>query len=361
MVMLPIALSVVGLGEREPDEGSGATSREAAPTAADAGPVAGALLLGIAYGASIGGVATLIGTPPNLFLASYVKSQQGLEITFVGWMRIGLPLVAVFLPLAWWLLTRWLLPVRGERIATPEALHRELGPLGRGERVVLAVALATAAAWIARPLLVELEVAGLRPLAGLTDTGIAIVAALVLFAFPVDPARERFAVDWETAKQLPWGLLVLFGGGLSLADAIRDTGVDRFLGEVVGAWTGLPPLLLVAAVAALVLATTELTSNTATTAALVPVLAGIAPGLGVHPFALIVPAALAASCAFMLPVATPPNAIVFGSGLLSVPQMARAGLPMNVLALVLVTATVYALALPLLGVAGASGATAGAG
>jgi sodium-dependent dicarboxylate transporter 2/3/5 len=338
VMMLPIALSVIELERAEGADESFATC----------------LLLGIAYAASIGGVGTLIGTPPNLFLASYVQSHLGQEISFVRWLGIGLPLVAVFGVISWALLTHVLFPLgRTQLEGGGEPIRRALAGLGkadRGEWICLCVFALTAGAWITRPLLVEIEIAGARPLAGLSDAGIAIVAALALFVLPVDVKRRVFVMDWETAVKLPWGLLVLFGGGLSLAAALDAGGVGAFLGTQVSALRGVPTLLIVALVVALVIFLTELTSNTATAATFIPILAGIAPGLGLSPFVLIVPAAIAASCAFMLPVATPPNAVVFGSGLVSIPQMCRAGLSLNLIGIALITALTYAVAMPLLGV-----------
>ncbi len=306
------------------------------------------LLLGIAYGATIGGLGTLIGTPPNLYLASFVKDEYGVEISFAGWMRIGLPLVAVFLPLAWWMLTRLLYPLPAVRVEevteSTRAAYAALGPMQRGERITLCVFAVAASAWILRRPLVEL---GLR---GLSDPGIAMLAALALFVIPVEPRRRVFAMDWDTASKLPWGVLILFGGGLSLASAIRSNGVGELLGSQLGGLSAVPTPLVVIGVVTLVIFLTELTSNTATTATFVPLLAALAPGIGVHPFLLVVPAAIAASCAFMLPVATPPNAVVFGSGRVSVVQMARAGLWLNLVAVALITLLVYAVVLPALGV-----------
>jgi sodium-dependent dicarboxylate transporter 2/3/5 len=347
IMMLPIALSVIGLVQTEQSgEDAGAESAGSS--------FALGLLLGIAYAASIGGIGTLIGTPPNLFLASYARSQLGIEISFVRWMAVGLPLVALFLPIAWLLLTRLLFPIRIARIEGGAALTREayesLGTMKLGERATLIVFTLTAAAWISRPLLARIEWAGVQPFVGLSDAGIAMIAALALFLIPVDRKDQVFVMNWETAVQLPWGVLILFGGGLSLAAAIRSNGVGELLGAQVSSFAGLPSVLVVLVVVALMIFLTELTSNTATTATLVPILASLAPGLGLHPFLLIVPAAIAASCAFMLPVATPPNAIVFGSGLVSIPQMCRAGLLLNLIGIVLITSLAYAVAMPLLGI-----------
>ncbi len=338
VMMLPIALGVIEL-----IEGGDAAARRR---------FALCLLLGIAYAASIGGVGTLIGTPPNLFLASYVSANLGTEIGFLQWMTVGLPLVAVMLPLCWLLLTRVLFrlegaTVEGGRAHVDEQL-RVLGRVTRGEWVTLAVFSFAATAWMARPWLTRLEVAGVRPLQGLSDPGIAVLAALALFVVPVKRAPRTFAMDWETARQIPWGLLVLFGGGLSLAAAIQTNRVGEFLGSGIGALAGLPEWTLVLGVVALLIFLTEITSNTATTATLLPILAGLAPGLGVDPPLLIVPAAMAASCAFMLPVATPPNAVIFGSGRVPLPAMARAGLWLNLLGVAVITAIGYGLALPLL-------------
>ena len=312
------------------------------------------LLLGIAYAASIGGIGTIIGTPPNVFLASYIQSSLGQEISFVRWMGVGLPLVAVFLPLAWLMLTRVLYPLRGERIEgsreVTEKAYRELGVMSRGERVVLAVFLLAAVSWITRPLLVRVQIGDMNPLAGLSDPVIAMVAALVLFVVPVDVKRRIFVMNWETALKIPWGILLLFGGGLSLAAAIRVNGVGEYIGHQLAILSGIPTLLLVMAVIALVIFLTELTSNTATTATFIPILAALAPVFDLHPFMLIVPAAIAASCAFMLPVATPPNAIVFGSGHVTIQQMIRAGFWLNLAGVVLITMLAYTVMMRMLGV-----------
>ena len=342
VMMLPIALSIIALVE------------QVEPGSKERPHFALCLLLGIAYAASIGGIGTIIGTPPNVFLASFIQSSLGEEISFVRWMGVGLPLVAVFLPLAWLMLTRVLYPLRGERIEgsreVTERAYRELGVMSRGERIVLAVFLLAAVSWISRPLLVSVQIGDMHPLAGLSDPVIAMVAALVLFVVPVDVKRRVFVMNWETALKLPWGILLLFGGGLSLAAAIRANGVGEYIGHQLAILSGIPTLLLVMAVIALVIFLTELTSNTATTATFIPILAALAPVFDLHPYMLIVPAAIAASCAFMLPVATPPNAIVFGSGHVTIQQMIRAGFWLNLTGVVLITVLVYTVMMRMLGV-----------
>ncbi len=338
IIMLPIATSILAL--LRDDSGSFGERQRL--------NLGRGLLLGIAYAASIGGLGTLIGTPPNLFLASFAKSSLGIEIGFARWMAVGLPLVVVFLPLAWWLLTHVLYPVNGLEVPLEKRFAREayrrLGPPSLGEKVTFVVFLLTALGWITRPLLNRWG-----PLAGLTDTSIAILAALVLFAFPVSVRKRRFVMNWDTAVRLPWGILLLFGGGLSLAAAIRTHGVAEFLGAQAGALAGLPSVVIVVAVVAGIVFLTELTSNTATAAALLPVLAAVAPVLGLPVLLLVVPAAVATSCAFMLPVATPPNAIVFGSGRVAPGDMAHAGLWLNLTAVVLITLLGYTLVLRVLG------------
>ncbi len=345
MMMLPIAVSVIDQMEAHAKEGR----RSGIP----AGNFPLCLMLGIAYAASIGGIGTLIGTPPNLFLASYVESSLGGEISFVRWMGIGVPLVVLFLPAAWWLLTFVLYPVGRKRVEGSEKVirgaARALGPMKAGEWITLVVFFLTAGCWIFRPLLQGIELGGGRPFAGLSDAGVAMLGALALFVIPVDARRGVFAMNWETAVRLPWGVLVLFGGGLSLAAAVKANGVGEYLGAQVGALAGLAPLVLVILVTTMMILLTELTSNTASTATLVPILASLAPGLGVHPYLLIVPAAIAASCAFMLPVATPPNAIVFAAGHLTIPQMVRAGFWLILISIILITAVTWLVAAPLLG------------
>ena len=338
VMMLPIALSVILLVRPDADYGAG-------------NPVdfnfALNLMLGVAYGASIGGLGTLIGTPPNALLAGFMLETYGVQIGFAQWMLVGVPLVVVTLPVTWFLLTRVIYPIQIREIPGGEqAIEREyakLGPISSAEKRVAVVFVATALLWVFRPVLENAAIPGLD------DTVIAIAAALALFLIPAGSARPGALVDWETAEKLPWGVLLLFGGGLALADAVQKTGLARWIGTNVGA-LGWSTLAMVVVVTVIIIFLTELTSNTATAAAFLPLVASVAVGMGENPFLLAVPAALAASCAFMLPVATPPNAIVFGSGYVTVPQMARAGIWLNILFVFAITALVYTLVFAAFGV-----------
>jgi sodium-dependent dicarboxylate transporter 2/3/5 len=297
------------------------------------------LLLGIAYSASIGGVATLIGTPPNLVLAAFLRERHGVEIGMLQWLSIGLPFALLMLPVAWLYLTRTVCRDMPRHLPGSRALftkqRRALGPMSDGERIVLFVFLAAVSCWILRA-----QIVALTGLSGLSDAVIAMAAALVLFMIPVGPSKLTFAMNWSTTRRLPWDILLLFGGGLTLASAIARHGVDVWLASGLDALTGSPLLLVVFAVSTLVIFLTELTSNTAVTATLLPVLAASATVLGVPPAPLLVATALAASCAFMLPVATPPNAIVFSSGHLTLGQMARAGFALNIVSICIITVLV---------------------
>ncbi len=338
VMMLPIALSVIDL-----------VRQRLGPGAAPVGkpfPFALNLLLGTAYGASIGGVATKIGTPPNIQMMSFVEDTYGREITFAQWLPFGLLLTVSFLPLAWLVLTRFIYRLQISEVPGGAELIRgelrKLGPMTAPEKAVLAIFVSAAALWTSRTWLAGIEIGGAAPLAGLTDPGIAIGAGLLLFTVPVHFRRGVFLLSWKKALEAPWGILLLFGGGLSLAAAVVSTGVDRFIGSLLLALDGMPVLVLVIGAAALLIVLTEVTSNTATTATFLPILGATAAALHVDPLLLIVPATLAASCAFMMPVATPPNAIVFGSGEITIPQMVRAGLWLNLLGLVLIVFWVYA-------------------
>jgi solute carrier family 13 (sodium-dependent dicarboxylate transporter), member 2/3/5 len=324
-----------------PDVRPGAPISERSPTP----NLAVGLMLGIAYAASIGSLATLIGTPPNTFLAGFLAQTYDIDLGFARWMMMALPLSVTFLAIAWVVITWWLYPPEIDAIPGGAELIRdelaELGPLGRGERNVLVVFVVMAGLWIVRSPL-QTALAG-TPLAAIDDAIIAIAGAVLLFLLPVDGRAGVFTMDWETARQLPWGVLLLFGGGLALAAAVSGNGVDIYVGTILAGLTAVPLLLIISIVAVTVLVLTELTSNTATTAALVPVVAGAAVVLGLNPMTLAIPAALAASCAFALPVATPPNAIVFGSGHVTIPQMVRAGLVLNVIGSILIVITVVTL------------------
>jgi sodium-dependent dicarboxylate transporter 2/3/5 len=326
VMMLPIGLSVIGL----------LRDRPGGDTAAGAGDgFAPALLLGIAYAASVGGLGTLIGTPPNALLAGFMARTYGVEIGFAQWMLIGLPLVAVLLFCTWVLLTKlaFTLP-RGEIAGTARLLQGELaalGPMTGPERRVAMVFTTMAVLWVVRPLLGDL-------VPGLSDTGIAIAAALALFVLPAGKGQGGAALlDWEASRRLPWGVLLLFGGGLSLAAAIARSGLAEWIGTALSGFGGWPVLVVVLVVVTAIIFLTELTSNTATAATFLPLVASVAPALGTDPFMLTIPAALAASCAFMMPVATPPNAIIYGSGQVTIAQMVKAGFWLNLVSILVIT------------------------
>lgn len=331
VMMLPIALSVVRLASRDAEYGPGH------PVDFNFGLT---LMLGVAYASSIGGLGTLIGTPPNALLAGFILETYGVRIGFAEWMLVGVPLVVVTLPVSWIILTRLVYPIQIAEIPggrqTIEREYRSMGPISSAEARVALIFVVTALLWIVRPLLED-------SVPGLDDAGIAIGAAVVLFLVPADRARGPL-MDWGTAETLPWGVLLLFGGGLALADAVKTTGLAEWIGVRVGG-LGWPTLAMVLAVTVVIIFLTELTSNTATAAAFLPLVASIAVGLGENPLLMAIPAALAASCAFMMPVATPPNAIVYGSGYVTVPQMARAGLWLNLLFTAVITMLVYTLVL----------------
>jgi sodium-dependent dicarboxylate transporter 2/3/5 len=229
------------------------------------------------------------------------------------------------------------------------AQYAKLGPLVRGEKVTLAVFACASFLWVFGGLLRDVTVAGIRPLAGLTDSGVAMLAAAALFLWPVDPAKGVRAMDWECASKLPWGVLVLFGGGLSLATAVEANGVSAFIGNATQGLAVLPPLALLVAVITMTVFLSEVTSNTAQVATMTPVLAAMAPALGLDPKMMVVVCALAASSAYMMPVGTPPNAIVFGTGLVRMPQMVRAGLALNIAGIAVITAIGWWLAPALFG------------
>ncbi|MHC4910146.1 MAG: SLC13 family permease [Planctomycetota bacterium] len=325
-MMLPIGLSLIRLVEGNAGADDTGHARRFGPC----------LMLGIAYAASIGGAATIIGTPPNGIVVELMRESVDpayrREISFAQWLRIGVPVAGVFLPVTWLLLTRVLFRV--DRSATPGAAAlirsqlRDLGPMKPGEWITFCVFCCAAGLWILR---------GALGIEGLTDAGIAIGAAILLFVIPVDRRGMTPTLDWRTARGIPWGVLLLFGGGLSLAAAVRSAGVADFLGGLSGHFAGLPPLVIISVLALCVVFLTEFTSNTATTATLVPILAALAPGLGLHPLELVVPCAFAASCAFMMPVATPPNAIIFASERVTIPQMCRAGIWLNCISVIIVT------------------------
>jgi sodium-dependent dicarboxylate transporter 2/3/5 len=302
-----------------------------------------ALMLGMAYGASIGGLSTLIGTPPNAVLAGAASEMLDVEIGFVQWMAVGVPVSAVMLPLTWLLLTRVLHrpgALSGDAAAVIDGERGALGPPSRGERITATVFALTGLAWVLRSekAMGEVTIPGLETwVPSITDSTIAMTAAVLLFVIPVDWRKGEFALDWTTARRIPWGVLVLFGGGLSLARAMDQSGLAAWIGGAVAALAAVPAWVIILIVVAMIVFLTEMTSNTATTTMAMPIMAGAAVGLGMDPLLLMASAALAASMAFMLPVATPPNAIVFGSGYVTIPQMVRAGFLLNLIAIAIIT------------------------
>lgn len=363
VMMLPIATAILDLivGHGGPTLRTEAASPPRVRRGAEVdetNPLGTALMLGIAYAASIGGVATLIGTPPNAVFAAAADELLGRTIGFLEWMLVGVPVALIMLAITWWLLVYVLHPLprrAGAATAVKEVVGGErarLGHMGRGEWTTAVVVACTALAWLLRAPkeIGAVTIPGIATYLPLVaDSTIAIAGAVVLFALPVSLARGEFALDWESARRIPWGILLLFGGGLSLAHAFDTSGLAVWIGDRVALFGALPTIGLVAVVAVVFLLLTELTSNTATATMGMPLMAGVAAGVGTEPLLLMAAAALACSMAFMLPVATPPNAIVFGSGRVTIAQMVRTGLWLNLAGAVLISLVAYALVLAVFG------------
>lgn len=320
-----------------------------------------AMMLGIAYAASVGGIATLIGTPPNVIFAGAVASlyPDAPPVEFSQWLLIGIPLVVLFLPLIWLLLTRVIFPIpTGESSRGRDYIDEEIAELGRpnhGERLTSVMFVITALALIFRRNidLQVITIPGWTNLAGIaeyvSDTTVIMSAAALLFIIPVNLGKGEFLLDWQSAVRIPWGILILFGGGIALARAFQSTGLAAWFGTKLTALSALPVVLVILLLCLMVTFMTEVTSNTAMATIFMPILASTAIAMQVHPFLLMIPATISASCAFMMPVATPPNAIIFGSGYVSISEMTRAGVWLNIMGAILVTALVYLLAFPIFG------------
>lgn len=325
IMMLPIGMSIADMLM------SDANSEE------DSNRFMTAMLLAIAYASSIGGIATLIGTPPNAFLAAFLSKTYGVEIGFGQWMLLGVPVAVILMLFTWWWLTRKDFNLKAdESNAVIQKALADLGPMSCGEKGVALIFMLAALAWIFRPVLADY-------IPGLNDTSIAIAAALLLFAIPVDVRKRTFLIDWESAGKLPWGVLLLFGGGLSLSDVIGTSGLAKWIAENMDWVATLPGLFMVVVVVLVILGLTELTSNTATAATFLPLLGALAVAQGIPPEMLAIPAAIAASCAFMMPVATPPNAIVFGTGHMKIQSMIKTGFALNIASVVVITCLCYLL------------------
>ena len=327
VMMLPIAMSIVAQLQDNPN------------TEKNENLIFGkALMLSIAYSASIGGMATLIGTPPNLVFAGYVEETYGIEITFLQWLKFGVPIAIPLLVIAWLYLTKFAFKFKQKEFpGGKEEINRLLvliGPMKREEKLVSSIFVLTAFCWITRSFILQ------EFFPFIDDTIIAMTAGVLLFVVPASDFKKRL-ITWEDAVKLPWGIILLFGGGMALAAGFQITGLASWLGAQMSIFQGLSLLVLVFVVITLVNFFTEFTSNLATTAMLLPILAPIAISLNMNPYMLMVACTIAASCAFMMPVATPPNAVVFGSGYLRIPDMIKSGIWMNIISILFLTLMVY--------------------
>lgn len=306
-----------------------------------------ALLLGIAYACSIGGLGTPIGTPTNLIVIGFLSEYHNIDITFAQWLLIGGPIVLILLPLTWYALTRWIFNIpttlpSNARDGVQEKLNA-LGSISIPEKRIIFVFVIIASLWAFKSPLMSIELGGFKPFSGLTDHVTAIIAVLLCFILPSGSTSEKNQrlLTWEAAESIPWGVVILFGGGMSLAFAITETGLSRFLGESLSGLGGYPTVLIIAITSIMVLMLTEVTSNIATASAVMPIIGAMAVEIGLPIETLAIPVALAAGCAFMLPMATGPNAVVFATGKLSIAKMAKVGFFINIIALIIITLFAY--------------------
>ena len=325
IMMLPIGLAIIKVASATEDESTDKFRK--------------ALMLAIAYAASIGGVATLIGTPPNLVFAGVVKDMYGNEISFLQWFMVGFPLAVILLFFTWWYLTRIGFPLHNAVLpGGKEEMDSRLAGLGSmsvGEKRVTVVFLTVAIAWIIRSFVLQ------KFIPGLDDTIIAMVGGVILFLIPSGNKTNEGILVWDDATKLPWGIILLFGGGLALAASFETSGLAVWIGQRMTGLSVMGVFLMILFVVVIVNFLTEFTSNLATITMILPVLAPIAMAAGIHPYMLMVGATLAASCGFMMPAGTPPNAIAFGSGYLRIWDMIKTGFILNVISIVLITCLVY--------------------
>ena len=327
VMMLPIALSVINQLKDHPE------------TLENENKVFGkALMLGVAYSASAGGIATLIGTPPNLIFAGFIQENFNIEISFFQWMKIGFPVSIILMLFIWWFLTKYAFKLNktgfpGGKEEIKKILSK-MGKINNEEKKILIVFTLTILSWIFRKNTINLIIPNFD------DSMIAISSAIILFILPSKNKKEPI-MKWKDALTIPWGILLLFGGGLSIAKGFQATGLDHWIGDQLSFVTFSSSLLVILLIIAGVNFLTEMTSNMATTAMLLPVMIPIANIMQINPFLLLVGTTLAASCAFMLPVATPPNAVVFGSKLLKISDMVKAGILINIFSIIIILIMVY--------------------
>ncbi len=354
LMMYPIGLAVVQSIDEVPDgktEGGG-----------ERNTFATAVMLGIAFSASIGGLATLIGTPPNIIFAGTARKlfPAAPEFSFAEWFLMSFPLVVLFIPLSWWYLVsvgfRFTSGESPESRKVIESKLVEMGGITSPEKRVLMVFLATSLGWIFRRdlNLGFLTIPGWSDTLGLNDfvhdATVAMTAAILLFVIPSGGDSGGRLITWKDARQIPWGILILFGGGIALADGFSSSGLSVWIADSISFFHFLPPIFIVVIVCVIMMIMTEFTSNTATASIFMPILAGLAGAVHIHPYILMIPATLAVSCAFVLPVATPPNAIIFGSGRVQITDMVRIGIVFDVIGLILVVSILYYIIFPLMGI-----------
>ena len=325
VMMLPIGLAIIKVAEGSTDNSSQGFNK--------------ALMLAIAYASSIGGMATLIGTPPNLVFVGVVRDLYNVEISFLQWFIVAFPLAVILLVICWWYLTRIGFPLGQATLHGGEqemdSRHRGLGVMSFAEKSVTIVFVTVALAWITRSFLLE------KIIPGLDDTIIAMIGGIVLFLIPGKQKEYGGILTWEDAGKLPWGIILLFGGGMALAQAFESSGLAVWIGGRMTGFSVLGVFLVILLVVAIVNFLTEFTSNLATVTMILPVLAPIAMAAGISPILLMVAATMAASCGFMMPAGTPPNAIAFGSGYLRITDMIKTGFIMNLISILLITLVVY--------------------
>ncbi len=325
IMMLPIALSIITVFKEDKNTAKNNNFDKA-------------LVLSIAFSATIGGIATIIGTPPNTVMAAMLSELYNYEINFLDWLKIGLPTSLILLPITWVVLTFLCFPLDSSIMIKNKIINdkiKELGKISQDEIMVGVVFIITASLWISRKW-ISSALENIIPSGALNDSTIAISAAIILFIIPSNrPNRDRL-INWDVAQSIPWGALILIGGGLSLATVINSSGLAAWIGSLSSNLSGISIILIVLISIASIIILTELTSNTATASTFIPIFGATALGLGQDPLLLIIPATLGASCAFMMPVATPPNTIAYASGYLKISDMIKAGVWLNIISLIVI-------------------------